>query len=784
MVDIDEVGNSPEGEVRLEESQPNKLVLANKLIFVHRYEEAYHILTELIEGSDDDGMLLPQLRRIELAAKLKKLSHLQKQFRKKLELDPDNLELTICLLMIDQLGEFIEPEEAIEQYKNILNDDPTNAAAFYGIGFSLEMMGDLERAIFNYEESIRCDSNWYPSYFGLSQLNYQLGNAEEGDSYFYQFEQGAPYNVYGNFETHRDLCQEFCDKERYDDAEVAVTTLGEWWVGHRGHCPSEVKIYENFAIAEIKRLKGDERSCDLYRSAGLNLCDKVLGDDHAEEGILYYVAKILEEYNELEYALKFYRKTLQSSKVNQAMIQKIGGQFLSTGRYELARELFEDAYHVFPDNPEIRFCLLISKLRLAEVDVENYLLSKERLKHLVASDSDRVEILSLLHNLLAQFKDDPEVHYQLGDLYLRMENIDRAFQHYQNMYDLDGSAKVTALRFASFLMHRGDPQKSLSILERIERDGDLTDEDTIEVNWLKASYFARTEDYEKSQEYLNKVTCRDPWNVSYLVQEIINKTFMAPVKDDLKQIDSVTENLKNMDERSLDWQEFDSLTKKFDDLMVYDLCYVREKVRYLYSDGDQQALLSLVDAVKKFDPKQGTFDFIRLINTNFDSPLVYWALGVMYKELWQLEVARMWLEQTINHPDVTDALRAKCYVEIADCCVWMSKELNNAVEFGKMALDMGLAKDHQALTVLSHAYIKTGQIKRAENYLSLDDNESDSIEHRFLKGLLEYRNGSKKLANKIWKPLLTVKSDSIRIHNIKQEILRFYFDGEPYLNVN
>jgi len=769
----------------LEEKQSNRLIWANKLIFVHKYEEAYGVLTELTDAEEGSDSLLAHLRRIELAAKLKKLPLLEKQFNKKLESNPKNYGVRLCLVMIKQLGEFIEPEQAVAEYQEVLNEDPTNAAAYYCIGFSLEMMGEIERAIYNYEQSINHDADWYPSYFGLSQLHYQLGNAEDGDRHFYQFEQGFPYNVYGNFETHQALCQEFCDLERYEDAETSVTTLGEWWVGHRGHCPSEVKIYENFAISEIKRLSKDGRSAELFRSAGVNLCDKVLSDPSPEEGILYYVAKILEEYDELEYALKFYRKTLQSSTVNQAMIQKIGSQFLSTGRYEMARDLFEDAYLAFPDNQEVRFCLLVSKLRLADVDVENYLLSKERLKHLLASDSDRVEVLSVLHNLLAQFKEDPEVHYHLGDLYLRMENIDRASNHYQKMFDLDGSAKKTALRFASFLMHRKDPQKSLDILNRLERDGQLTDDDAIEINWLKASYYARLENYEKSQSYLNKVTCRDPWNVSYLAQEIVNKTFIAPVGEDIKVVDSVTKNLLEMDERSLDWSEFDEVTKQLDELMLYDLCYTREKVRYLYSDGDQQALLALIESVKKFDPKQGTFDFVRLINTNFDSPLVYWALGIMYKELWQLEVARMWFEQTISHPDVFDGLRAKCYVEIADCCVWLSKELNNAVEFSKMALDMGLAKDHRAITVLSHAYIKTGQMKRAENYLSLTDQEAgDGLEYTFLKGLLEYRNGSTKLANKIWKPLLTAKSENIRSHNIKQEILRFYFDGEPYLSIN
>jgi len=34
------------------------------------------------------------------------------------------------------------------------------------------------------------------------------------------------------------------------------------------------------------------------------------------------------------------------------------------------------------------------------------------------------------------------------------------------------------------------------------------------------------------------------------------------------------------------------------------------------------------------------------------------------------------------------------------------------------------------------------------------------------------------------KPLLTVRSESLRFHTIKQEVLKYYFDGAPYLKAN
>ena len=53
---------------------------ANKLIFVKAYNEAEDILKQLVEGDEGYCDPLIQLRRIELAAKLDKLTPLRREF--------------------------------------------------------------------------------------------------------------------------------------------------------------------------------------------------------------------------------------------------------------------------------------------------------------------------------------------------------------------------------------------------------------------------------------------------------------------------------------------------------------------------------------------------------------------------------------------------------------------------------------------------------------------------------------------------------------------------------
>ena len=82
-----------------------------------------------------------------------------------------------------------------------------------------------------------------------------------------------------------------------------------------------------------------------------------------------------------------------------------------------------------------------------------------------------------------------------------------------------------------------------------------------------------------------------------------------------------------------------------------------------------------------------------------------------------------------------------------------------------------------------HSFLKQGQVRQAEVYLE-DSKDSKDIEANYLRGLVSYRNGAHRKANMIWKPLLTVRTESLRFHHIKQEIMKYYFERTPYLEAN
>lgn len=762
---------------------PEKLTEANKLIFVKRYEAARMLLDELLESPQHRANLLIHLRRIELAMKLRDLETVRQRYLDLLRTDPHNVVWRIALTLAEQHAEVLDPRRAAAVFQEIMREHGNDPGAFYGIAFSMEVLKNFERAIFNYQECLKLDPNWYPAAFGLSQIYYQSGEDKQGDHYFYQFEDAAPYNVYGNFDTHRRLTLELLDKGRWDDAEKAMTTLSEWWQENKANVPAEIQVYELLMLARIFDEKGDREKAEFRRMQAASVANQLLGDAKVGENVLYFVAKSFEEFNQSEPAFRFYKRILASEDGSRPeVVQKIGGQFLVMGEYKLAKELFDEAYQHHPDNPDVRFCQLVANLKIKGVDVEEYLIGKERMKQLVQNPADRVELLSLLHSLIAKFKDDPDVLNHLAEIHLRLGNVEKAGAYYRQMYALDPRSKTSALKFASYEMQHGNEELANETLEGVLARHKLEGQEMIELHWLKTNYFFRRQDYRKAVQHLNKILAVEPWNVSYLCLQALILMETAPIDREITGNDQVLEQLHRGEENNLDWRSFDARTREIEGAHGYELAYVREKIRFLYTENRDDYLKRLLSVAARFDAARCTYDFLRLLNTNFDSPSINWALGKLFKELWQLETACVWFEQILLHPDASEVQKARAYLELADSYVWRNVQLPKAIEYVKLSMDLGERNNGKTHIIMAHAYLRLGQVRQAQIYLH--DEESKDPEAIYLKGLVQYRNGAERQANLIWKPLLTMRSENLRFHNIKQEILKYYFDKEPYLRAN
>ena len=757
---------------------------ANKLIFAKCYAEAEKLLEPIVENFESPENSLAQLRYIELAIKQNKLQQLCDSLRKQYKQNPNNKILLLMLNLSEQLGDFITPDIAIDRHMDYIQTYGAHAGAYYGIGFSLESKGEYKRAKYNYQQSLNEDPNWHPSLFGLSQICYKMGDEKRGDQYFYMFEEVTPYNVYGNFETHRTLSNEFLAQKRFSEAIECLKSLSAWWIQNKGTCPVEIEIFEYLAEASIEVARNNETKATQLKDKAKETARGLLESIHTNPEILYFTAKILEDFSEKTLALSFYKKVLSSESSDPMLIQKIGGQLLSSGNYNDALTLFEEAYQHHPDNPEIRFCLLVSKMKLADVNIEEYLMGKERMRRLKHSQGDKVELLALLHSLLAKFPDDPEVHAYIGDVYLNLGNKNKAETHFKKMYSLESKSKHTIFKFAHFITQHSDLKKAREVIDHLKGLRNLNQKEQIDLHWLDASLYAKSGQHEESSKVLSNILKIEPWNLSYLLQDVLNKTIMFQKDSTLNEsFEKTIIQLQQHPHVEVDWKEFNEQTSKFATHMQLELVYLRCKLYFLYNHGAMDSLREMTRAATKFDAEKGIYELIKLMNTNYDHPSLFWAIGSLYKDIWQLETARMWFKQGLLHPSLSSALKASIYLEIADCHIWEQNDFTKAIEYSKLALEIGIDNPMQGYITLAHAYLLTGDLRQARHLLQ-KVNQREYPEASYLEGLIQYRNGNVDDAKAIWKPLLTTQSESLKFHNIKQEVLKFYFDKEPYWRAN
>ena len=749
---------------------------ANKLIFIRNYKDAKAILTRLLERHKTS--LLLHMRYIELQVKLGEVEEVRRFYQQQ-----DNaLVQEAGAVIIEQFRGKHAPITLIKNCRALIKKHGESAFAWYGIGLNQERLGDYERAISSYEKSLALDPDWYPSYFGLSQICYQKQDWQEGDSFFHMFEQIAPYNVYGNFDTHRRLFGDFFAQGKYDEAQEAIECLVQWWMESQRTCPPEILLYHRLSRVRIATARGDKAQAQQDEKQARAQVDSFLRNPSSSDDALLFVVAICKEFALHNHVLTIYTELLQRSKeLDDELLQEIGDFYLSAGHAEDAVKLFEQVYTKHSDNDNLRLWLMIARLRVQKVDVEDYLACREKMHQMIKMSADRLELLNLLHSMLARFDSDPEVQRQLGLFYAEMKAHQKARFYLQRMYKIDPDGSATKLTWAAFLLKNNAASEGRAVLAEIKTAGHLPPERQVEFYSLQAAGFAVEKDFAQAAAYIKKALNINPWHVSSLIGEIYYLTHLYYEQKKIKNLDN---NVIKMQE-SFDFEpnEFLETTKNLLVNKFYYLAYTRARLYFLYQ-RTEKALRSVIMVGCAFNPDSAMRDFTRLLNTNYDSVLIHYALGIFGKECWQHETACMWFNLALQRHDITPDLQGDIYLELADSYVWQNRELPLAIDYAQLALKRSFSNTERVLRTLGHAWLRRDQIDTASNYLQrLNDNDSDD-ETLYLKGLLEYRRGNEAQAFAIWEPLLQRESENLRFHNIKQEVLKLHGQNETIRKVS
>lgn len=744
---------------------------ANKLIFIKRYAEAKQILSELLARETDN--ILVHLRYIELAIRMDEIEMVAKDYQQQ----DDSLVKELALALLAQLTEQHSPTSSIACYQKIIEKYNSSACAHYGIGYDLERLGEYDRAISQYEKSLALDPDWYPSYLGLSQIHYQKKSYQKGDHYFYLFEQIAPYNIYGNFDTHRRLSREFFQQGRYCEAHEAITALVQWWQETR-RCPAEIILYEQLHRAKIEEIRGNRELAEEERAKATVQVNALLNSKKTDQETLLLLVGICREFSLSEQLYVTYKKCLLLQPHDKQLFREISNYYLSRKSLATATKIFREVYATDPENSTCRFWLLVSRLQGKKVDVEGYLRDKEKMQQMINVGTDKLDLLNLLHSMLTRFAGDADIYEQLAVFYREMDAGDKAKFYMDKMYRADRKNSRIILVYTTFLLANGEIAKGNKLLNKITPDK-LSPTNRGQYLTLKARYCAEQQDFNQACNLIKKAGHLTPWQLTTLVAEIYYLSQLYYQQKKIKTIDSSIIELHK--KNTFDGKEFQQLTTHLVVSKLFYLAYLQAKLLFLYQNN-RSSLRFLLDVACRFNPDHAIYDFIKLLNTNYDNTFVVFSLGIICKERWQHEAATMWFSLALQRANLDDELKKEIYLELADSYIWQDKELTTAVDYAQSANVAPFTK--RAMQVLGHAYLKEGKVKQARTCLQQLEAGNNNYEIRYLLGLLEYQRGYSRNACKIWQPILHCEVDNVRLHHIKQEVLKYYTEDQQHFQAS
>ena len=757
-----------------------ELEAADKLIFIKRYEDARTVLDNLLQ-SHATNMLL-HLRYIELAIRLGNVEQVERKYQQ----HHDAMVSEAGSVLLRQYNCQYTPTAAIDCYKELLKKFGDFACAYFGIGFGYEHLGDYDAAIASYKKCLELDPSWYPSYFGLSQSFYQKEFNQEGDFYFQTFEEIAPYSIYGNFATHRKLSIELFDKGRYDDALRAIDCLLQWLKESRQSCPIEVSFYRALMLIKIAQMRDRPKTLAEQQDQVLKHLEVILERAQVSEQVLAFMIASCQELGCDDFVLAVYRTLLRKCNSPQ-LVQMVCEVFYASDDNQTLIKLLESACAESYDNHGLRFWLLATKLKHRNLNVELYLADKERVEQLQHVAGEQIEMLNLLNEMQSRFAEDPDVYRQIASLYENdSKTKDKAGFYLQKMHKLDPKLLLNAITYASFLLKEGDGKKALAVLAEIETPKRLKPSQRSELFYLQAKAQILSDDLNAASESIKAAVKINPWSFSYLACEIFCLTSLYYSQ---KKLAIVSENVINLYEKfDLNVAEFKHETLQLLKSKMYYLAYSRAKLLLLYSkvDHEQKEAISfdLLTISVAYDPDSSVRDFIKLLNTNYDSPYVYFVLAILNKECWRHESSCLWLEMLLQRESLSHDKMTEVYLELADSYVWRGHDLQTAIEYAQNIIKMSSGYHEKALTILTHAYLKNDDIKLAQKCMNKLLEVSKTHEATYLHGLLEYRKGNIEKACAIWQPILQCESSNLRLHNVKQEVMKLYMDGRGYREIS
>lgn len=421
---------------------------------------------------------------------------------------------------------------------------PENYAAWYLAGCALESIGRVTEAIEHWKNAFKLNENSICVLATLTELQQMGALSDQHVNFAERFEALDKNLVHGHFETHTALYHEFIQLNDYKNAINALKSLADWLQRQYNEVPVEIEILCLLGAMQAYKMANNIPASEACRAEVENVviaCKKSPRDMNQ----IYFIAQLCDEYGLKAVARICYFAVLITKDSPPDLVMQTASLCVSSSPSEGLMECLKVAYKNLNGSPEIRFCILLCGLKIANIDINNYMALKNKIRESIASENPKEEILLKLEEINNIYQFDPEIHYYLGEIYSRIGNNKEAKKYFQYMFNSDFYNSDGILRYIFFLLKIRDYNTAREIAQESLQISSLTEQQTNEMHWSIAATFYSEGEYQNSFDEIQKSLSSDPWNHSYLIL-LLRSSLNLSNNVFIKESDTIIKNLEEI----------------------------------------------------------------------------------------------------------------------------------------------------------------------------------------------------------------------------------------------
>lgn len=347
---------------------------------------------------------------------------------------------------------------------------------------------------------------------------------------------------------------------------------------------------------------------------------EIFPEDHE---LKIYLAEIeIEDGNELEALDLLHTIEEESPAYTQSLLVQADYYHLN-GLPEVSVQKLTEAEEILPDEPVIKFAL--AEVHYTMNDYQNAIkyyedltglghdeiagtLISVRLGNAYMMIGEYTEAINYFNEALT-FKDDPEVYYQLGLVYVQQEEYTQAIEPLQQAKTLDPSLTGVYMVLSDVYEQQNQLEKALEEIE----EGINHNEINLDFYFKAAELATKLNDYEKAEIYYERTLEIEPGNDLAIVKygEFLN--YMGDYEHVIELLEQSSQSTQQLPEAL--WlmavaknnvDEYEEARALYDQAALYledDLDFLKEYAFFLREDGQRDKMRTVVQKYLSLNPE-------------------------------------------------------------------------------------------------------------------------------------------------------------------------------------